>query len=181
MERSRGSRNGWKWMAQGLKVLYGRWVGELDWIENPPKSMRRKWRGRDAFLEGADDRARRAEQIKDALPHILYVIRLLDPDWGPEMAKPVRPRKAPMPAPPLGWAEAALNVLRDAADYLSVSEIVDEIAERHDEVDLSVVGARQNAQIAVSATLLKSYRRLLVEDPRGNRWALASRVASFSA
>lgn len=86
-----------------------------------------------------------------------------------------------MPAPPLGWAEAALNVLRDAVDYLSVSEIVDEIAERHDEVDLSVVGARQNAQIAVSATLLKTYRQLLVEDPRGNRWALTSRAASFSA
>lgn len=93
MVQSRGSRNGWKWMAQGLQVLYGRWVGELDWIENPPKSMRLKWRGRDAFLEGADDRARRAEQIKDALPHILYVIRLLDPDWDRRWRSRCGPRR----------------------------------------------------------------------------------------
>ena len=114
------------------------------------------------------------------LPHLVCVIKLLDDQWAPEMAKLVRPKKAWGIVPAIGWAEAALRVLREAEDYLSVSEMLDAIVEEHDEVDLAEVGARQGACLAISRTLLQQYRHLLVADPEGGRWALASRVAQFN-
>lgn len=146
MQRSRGSRNGWKWLGHGLQSLYGHLAGELHWIENPPKSMMLKWRGRDGFLAGTEEREARAQQIREVLPHLVCVIKLLDDQWAPEMAKLVRPKKAWGIVPAIGWAEAALRVLREAEDYLSVSEMLDAIVEEHDEVDLAEVGARRRRE-----------------------------------
>lgn len=180
MKTTRGARNGWKHMAEQLKLFYGRWAGELAWIENPPKSMGRKWRGRDEFAAAAAEREQRAEAIREALPHILYVIQLVDPAWRAEMAKLVRPHRQREPAPPVGWPEATMMVLRGATDYMQVTQIVDEIANTYDEVDLTPVGARTKAALAVSGSLLRTYRHLLIEDPEGGGWALTSRVPSFS-
>ena len=179
MASSRGQRTGWKWLVNNLQVLYGQHLGELDRIENPPKSMQRKWRGRDAYNEGAATREARAQQIREALPHMAYVIKMLDPEWVEEAATVIRPKRAARPAPSIGWPEAVLRVLRDADDYLSVSNILDEIVAPHDDLDLSPVGARQDASIAVSGVLTKTYRHLLVHDEDRRRWALASLAPSF--
>lgn len=176
----RGVQTGWKGLVHQLKGFYGRWAGELRYIENPPKSMGRKWRGRDAFEAAADERLQRAEHLREALPHIEYVIRLIEPEWRPEMAKLVRPSRGMGQRPPIGWAEAGLNVLEEATGYMTVGEMVEEIADRYDEVDLAPVGARQNAAIALSATLLRTYRHLLVSDGDGG-WALAKRVGVTGA
>ncbi len=180
MKRSRGARNGWKHMEGQLKLFYGYLAGELMYIEKPPKSMDRKWRGREAFQAQAEARRERADRLQEALPQLLHVIQFLDPEWLPEMAKLVAPYKDRGAAPPVGWVEAAFSVLREADRHLSIGEVVKEIADRYDEVDLTPVGARQKAALAVSASLLDTYRHLLVEHPDGRKWALAGRAALFT-
>ena len=125
-----------------LKIIYGRLVGEMEGIENPPRSMDRAWRGREAFQAATSEREARAERIKAALPHMEQVIRLFDPDWRPEMAKVVKPSRPKLPGPEGGWVTAAMEVLHDADAYLSGAEIVEEIARRHD-LDISTVAQRQ--------------------------------------
>lgn len=152
-------------VTYSLKRLYGRWLGELEWIEAPPKTMRRPSRRRDKFLDEAPLRAARADEIRRGLPCIAYVIAIYDPDWRPEMAKAIRPsakRAANQaPGPPQGWTAAALDVLREADTPLSMAEIVEEIGERYD-LDLGDVAERQRRHTAVNNGLRRAHSARLV-------------------
>ena len=180
----RGLQTGYPQLQTQLKGIYGRWAGELRQIENPPKTKNLKWRGRDAFASGAAERAKRAEEIKDALPHIAFVISLFDPEWRPEQAKIVRPSgKAEHDTnPSVGWTDAAMRVLRSADEFLSVAEIVEEIGQRWD-CDLSTVAARQRAHTGVTKGLRSRVAKgtVLKTDGEPHRYALASRAPSFDS
>ena len=168
-------RNSGLQLSKQLKLLYGRWAGELRWIENPPKLRQRAWRGGETFAAEAVERDARAERIREALPHITYVIQLVEPDWNPETAKLVRPSRGWAKGPPQGWVEAGYEVLRSADCFVTMAEIVEEVAERYD-LDLSEGPAYAQAYTAVSNSLLQNYRENLVSDgaqPPG--WALKSR------
>ena len=164
-----------------LKIIYGRLVGEVKGIENPPRSMDRAWRGREAFQAATSEREARAERIKAALPHMEQVIRLFDPDWRPEMAKVVKPSRPKLPGPEGGWVTAAMEVLHDADAYLSGAEIVEEIARRHD-LDISTVAQRQRAHTAVTGPLNRQHSHLLDRNGREpTLFALKSRKLSIPA
>jgi hypothetical protein len=47
------------YVIESLIILYGRWLGELDLIESPPKSMTRSWRWQGKFLSEAEERTDR--------------------------------------------------------------------------------------------------------------------------
>ena len=173
----RGLRTGFPQLQKQLKGVYGRWAGELHVIENPPKSLKRAWRGRDAYEARAPERARRADEIREALPHLAYVIKMFDPDWRTEDAELVRPKAEvdPGPGPSVGWVSAAISVLREADRYLSIAEIVEEIADRWDYDDSSVT-ARQRGHTAVTKGLQSRVREGIVvrDDGEPARYALAS-------
>lgn len=168
-------KNGGQQLAKQLKKLYGRWAGELQWIENPPKLRQRAWRGGEDFAAQAAERKARAERIREALPHITYVIQLVEPEWNPETATLVRPSRGWTKGPPHGWIEAAYEVLRRADHFVTMREIVEEVAERYD-LDVSAGPAYAQAYTAVSNSLMQNYQENLVSDgaqPPG--WALKSR------
>ena len=162
-------------IARGaLKKLYQRYLGELARIEAPPKSMNRKWRGRDEYLEAAPARAARADQIREALPHLAYVIRIFDPTWDPLTAKPIQPsrRHDDRPRPSIGWSRAALMVLREADEPLTIAEIVSVICDRYD-IDISTVEESQRCHTAVNNPLMATYKHQLVANGgQPARWSL---------
>ncbi len=158
-----------------LKSLYGRWLGELAWIESPPKTMGRTSRNRDKFTEEAALRAERAEEIKRGLPQIAYVIQLFDPDWRPEMEKVVRPSAKNEKGPPQGWTAAALDVLRDANQAFTIAEIVEQICEKY-ELELSTVAVRQKRHTAINNSLRRTYDSLIESDAgEPARWGFRSK------
>jgi len=158
-----------------LKKLYGRLAGELAWIEKPPKTMARKSRGREKFLAEASLRAARAEEIREALPHVHYVIGLYDPEWSPGEFEPIRPKAEwGRPVGP-SFTGTALDVLREAERPLEISEIAARVAERLG-IDLPDSNARQMRHTSVFQGLKRTYSDLLVHDGGSpQRWALKSR------
>jgi hypothetical protein len=162
-------------IAAALKRLYRRLLGELAWIEEPPKTMARKSRDRDKFEAAQPARTVRACEIREDLPHVAHVVRLYDPTWDPTTAKPIRPhaRHAATPKPKGGWALATLAALRETDDDLTVAEIVMAICDRHD-IENKSVSDRQRCHTAVNNALVTKRRQGFVEklDGRPSRWSL---------
>lgn|GEM_PF-647765 len=169
-----GRKNSGKQLTSHLKRLYGRLGGELRWIENPPKLRQKKWRGGEAFAAEAAECETRAEEIREALPHIVYVIQMFDPEWAPEQEKLIRPLRRGPNRPPHGWADAAFDVLREDGDWLTVREMLDRVVERH---DLSVDDGPAYVQAygAINAALKRAQRGLVKDGGQPPRWALKSR------
>ena len=109
---------------------------------------------------GAEQRANRLREIDEALPHVAFVLKLYQPDWREEEAKPIRPKADWSNRPPNGWTAAALDVLRDASAPLTIAEIVAIAGDRYD-VDLSTVALRQMAHTTVNNGLKGSFGHLL--------------------
>lgn len=161
-------------LVAALTKLYRRYLGELLWLEAPPKSMNRKWRGGREFLEDAPTRAARADHIREALPHIAFVIGIYEPTWHAASAEPIQPSvsHSARPRPPTGWTGAALAVLKDSDEALTIAEIVAVICERYD-IDISTVAERQRCHTAVNNPLMRRHRHLLVcHDTTPARWSL---------
>jgi len=162
-------------LVQGLQKIYGRLLGELQWIEAPPRTMNRPSRSRDAFNAEKPIRLARATEIKEQLPHLVYVIHMLAPDWRPEDAKIVRPSKGWSNAPPGGWIGAAMAVLNAATHYITIADIVEEVTRRYD-IDTSYVAVRQRLHTAINNSLKR--RRDILESDGGKpeAWALKTKV-----
>ena len=169
-----GRKNSGKQLTSHLKRLYGRLGGELRWIENPPKLRQKKWRGGEAFAAEAAERETRAEEIREALPHIVFVIQMFDPEWDPDQEKLIRPLRRGPNRPPHGWADAAYDVLRENGDWLTVREMLDRVVERH---DLSVDDGPAYVQAygAINAALQRAKRGLVNDGGQPPRWALKAR------
>ena len=169
-----GKKNSGKQLTSHLRQLYARLGGELRWIENPPKLRQKKWRGGEAFAAEAGGRETRAEEIREALPHIVYVIQMFDPEWDPAREKLIRPLRRGPNRPPHGWADAAYDVLRETGDWLTVREMLDRVVERH---DLSVDDGPAYVQAygAINAALQRAQRGLVNDGAQPPRWALKSR------
>lgn len=154
-----------------LIKLYRRLLGELNWIEAPPKTMERAWRGGRAFKEGALERAERAIEIREHLVHIAYVIRLYIPDWDSATAEPIRPHSKQSVAPPGGWGEATLDVLRETEEPLAISEIIAAICERY-EIDYSSVKLREQYRPVINGVLKRLSGVVVADESEPRRWAL---------
>jgi hypothetical protein len=111
-----------------------------------------------------------------ALPHIVYVIQMFEPDWNPEQEKLIRPHRRGPNRPPHGWADAAFDVLREDGDWLTVREMLDRIVERH---DLSVDDGPAHVQAygAINAALQRAQRGLVNDGGQPPRWALKARLS----
>lgn len=154
--------------------MYGKLLGELRSIEVPTK--RTNWRivTERAYAEGKPERDRRKAAILEALGHIAYVARLLDPKWDAEQVKPIRPHSTHAPKPPSGWRGAAFEVLRRADEPLTIREIVDQIGDRY-HIDLSTVAERQRIHTAVTNGLKRASGELTVTPDQPNRYSLKMR------
>lgn len=144
----------------GLDKLYRSLLGERDRITNPPKRLRRLEADRLADDAGAEQRAKRLLEINEALPHIAFVLKLYQPDWSEGQAKPIRPKADWSNLPPNGWTAAAVDVLRETNDPLTIAEVIEVIGTRFD-VDLSTVPLRQKAHATVNAALKRSFGHVL--------------------
>ena len=162
-------------VIDSLKKLYRRHLGELAWIEAPPKTMARKSRDRDSFEAATPDRARRAVEIRGDLPHLAHVIRIYDPEWDEAAARPIRPKakNKATPKPQQGWALAALTVLRDAAEPLTMADVVSIICDKYD-IAADTVFERQRFHTAVNNALRRNrHNRLLIKhEGQPTRWSL---------
>ena len=167
-------------LPRALQAYYGRLLGELSWIEAPPKTMNRRSRRRDEFEASEPERLARAERIRDDLPHVLHVIRMLEPEWQPEAAKAVRPSKGWKQAPPGGWIGAARRVLQEAEAFLTIADIVEEVAAIYD-IDISDVADRQALHTAINNSLMRRRDILVSDGGSPAAWALASKVNDFNA
>lgn len=159
-------------LLSALTTKYRELLGELAWIENPPKRMQRAAE-RERHEAGAAMRAARADQIKEALPHLAHVIRMYDPEWDAAAVLPIRPKAKKAGLPPQGIPAAVFDVLRDnLGRRLTVAEIVDAIADKHD-LDVSTVSARQKLHTAVNHRLVYDVTGQVLRDGgRPRRWWL---------
>ena len=169
-----GKKNSGRQLTSHLRQLYARLGGELRWIENPPQLRLKKWRGGEAFAAEAEEREARANEIREALPHIVYVIQMFDPEWRPEQEKLIRPLRRGPNRPPHGWADSAFDVLRQADEWLTVREILDRIVERY-ELEVHDGPAHVQAYGAINAALVRATSGLVNDGSQPPRWALKSR------
>ncbi|MFN3574586.1 MAG: hypothetical protein ACK4TR_13755 [Phenylobacterium sp.] len=160
------------WLLRQLETEYAKMLGELEWIENPPKRMMRAAE-REAFQAGQDDRRRRAEQLREALPHFEYVIRMYEPNWEASAVGPIRPKQKRTGLLPQGSRAAVMDALHQKpGERQTVAEIVDVIAERYD-LDVSTVSARQKLHTLVHKCLAYDTSGEILRDAaRPQRWWL---------
>ena len=144
----------------GLEKLYRTLLGERERIVKPPKRVRRLEADRVADDAGAEQRASRLKEIDEALPHIAFVLKLYRPEWLESDVRPIRPKADWSNLPPNGWSAAAVDVLRETNEPLTIAEIVALVGDRYD-VDLSTVPLRQRAHTSVNHGLKRSFGHLL--------------------
>lgn len=148
----------------GLEKLYRQYLGERERITNPPKRLRRLEADRVADDANAQARANRLIEIDEALPHIAYVLRIYKPDWSEADVRPIRPKAEWSALPTNGWTAAAVDVLRQADEPLSIAEIVSIVGDQND-LDLTTVAARQKAHTSVNNGIKRSFGHLLERFP----------------
>lgn len=151
-------------LARRLTQIYAKLLGERERLRSPPKYLRRLIPERTAYDAAAPERQRRLAEIDDALPHLIYVVRLLDPAFNEGDVKPVRPKsphRVPMSS---GIAGTAMDIVREADEPLAPAEIVQIMGERFD-LDLSTVGERQRHYDAINQAFVGTYRDDLIEHP----------------
>lgn len=161
-------------LAGRMATIYAKLLGELEWLRKPPKSLTRLTSDKEAYRADTPERKRRRAEIEEALPHVAFVIGMLDPSREVTSIKPIRPRRPNSGLPPGGIAGAAMRVLQDAAAPLSIARIVTIIGKRYD-LDLSDVPQRQKYHTAVNNALIPRFKDDLVEYPGyPTRWMLRS-------
>jgi hypothetical protein len=143
-----------------LIKLYRQRLGTIAWLEGPPKSMSRSWRGGDDFAGNESARLEQAEELKRDLHHILHVINIYLPQWDPATVRPIRPKSAWEARPPGGWTRAAMATLRECCEPLTIADIVAAICERHD-IELATVAERARVHTAVNNGLKRTHDRQL--------------------
>jgi hypothetical protein len=158
-----------------LKRLYGKLLGERARILQPPKRLLRLKADRESYAAQEGERSARLSEIETALPHVAFVIKMLDPGWDATTAKITRPNERREGIPAQGFASAAMGVLWDAARPLTIAEIAQTIADDSD-VALVDVPTRQRYHTAVNNSLM-TFRSELVcyADRYPNRWAIRAR------
>lgn len=149
-----------QWLKKALIAEYAKLLGELKRIQAPPKYETRLKPDRDRFLAEAPQREARQRQIREGLPHLAYVIRMFEPEWDEADVKPVRPRAANSGLPPQGIGGAAMDILREASEPLTIAEIVDLIANKNGFV-LDTVELRQKYHTAVNNQIKKTYKSFI--------------------
>lgn len=162
-------------VQRALKAEYGRLLGRLRWLEKPPKTMSRKWRGGQAFQAQEPLRREEAARLTEALLHLGYVIRLAEADWDDATVKIVRPNSGWSRAASRSFVEEAWRVLDDEVHYITMSEIADEVAGRLS-ISMDDVASRQRLHTTINNGLMA--RRDLLHDDGGTprAWALARKV-----
>ena len=154
-----------------LAKIYCRMLGELERLEHPPKRLVRLIPDREAYEAAAPERAARREVILEALPHVAYVVKMLNSAWDQSAAEPIRPKEPRRGIPPQGVAGAALDILKEATQPLTIAEIVEMLGESFG-YDLTTVAERQRYHTAVNNGLMNIYRQDLVEHPGSpTRWS----------
>lgn len=153
-----------EWLKKALISEYAKLRGELLRIEKPPKYETRLKLDRDRFLAEAPQREARRQQIHEGLPHLAYVIRMFEPGWDDTTVKPIRPRAANTGLPPEGIGGAAMDILREASEPLTIAEIVDLIADKNGFV-LDTVDLRQKYHTAVNNQIKKTYQPFVRRIP----------------
>lgn len=160
------------WLRDELQRHYAKMLGELAWLDAPPKRLTRLLPDRQRFEAERPVRDARRAAIIEALPHLAYVIRMFAPDWDETSVKPIRPRAAKSGLPPQGISGAAIDILREAEQPLSIAEIVVRIADKHD-LEVDSVGQRQKYHTAVNNALKSTFRDVIAKvDGYPERWFL---------
>lgn len=149
---------------------YAKLVGELGWLDNPPKRLTRLLPDQERFEAEQPARQARREAVLEALPHLEYVIRMFEPEWDRAAVKPIRPRAPKSGLPPQGISGAAIDILREADQPLSIAEIVSRMADRHD-LEIDTVAQRQKYHTAVNNTLKSTFRDAIAKvEGYPERW-----------
>lgn len=151
-------------LALRLTQVYARLLGERQRLETPPKYVTRLIPDRLAYEAAAPERKRRFQQIEEALPHLEYVIGMLDPAFSASNVISVRPKKAHDTSLPNGISGTALDILRELKGPLAPAEIVQIMGARYG-LDLSTVPERQRYYDAINGAFSGTYREYLVEHP----------------
>lgn len=151
-------------LAVRLSRVYARLLGERERLMTPPKYLTRLIPEREAYEAAQPERQARLVEIEDALPHVAYVVRLLDPAHDVAGMKPVRPKVPNRVDVPNGISGTAMDIVREIDAPLAVSEIVDIMGERFG-LDLSSVRERQRYYDAINQAFAGTFREDLIEHP----------------
>ncbi len=144
-------------LGVALKRYYARLLGRRQRLLAPPKYETRLVPDRERYAVEEPERLREIEQITADLPHVEYVIRMLDPKWDEKDVKPIRPHnRGPAPLPSTTIAGAAMDALRETGQPLTMGEITRLVAERYD-VDISTSDTYQRLHTAVNNGLKKIF------------------------
>ncbi|WP_312686541.1 hypothetical protein, partial [Brevundimonas nasdae] len=79
-------------LALRLTRIFAKLLGERERLLKPPKYVTRLIPERQAYEATQADRDQRVVEIEAALPHLAYVIQMLDPLVDLNKVKPVRPK-----------------------------------------------------------------------------------------
>ena len=151
-------------LAIRLSRIYARLVGERERLTAPPKYVTRLIPEREAYEAAQPERQARLAEIDEALPHLAYVIQLLDPTHDISGVKPVRPKSPNRVDMSNGISGTAMDIVREIDEPLAVSEIVDIMGERFG-LDLSSVRERQRYYDAINQAFAGTFRDDLIEHP----------------
>ena len=171
-------------LALRLTKLYAKLLGERERLVKPPKYITRLIPKRRAYEAAHAYRDQRVREIDSALPHLAYVIQMLDPRVDFDKVKPVRPKALNRVELPNGISGTAMDIVRAAEEPLALSEIVDIMGEQFG-LDLSSSRERQRYYDAINQAFAGTFRDDLIEHPGhlpGNpnwrrRWSWRHRIA----
>ena len=151
-------------LALRLTRIYAKLLGERERLLKPPKYVTHLKPERQAYEATQADRDQRVVEIEAALPHLAYVIQMLDPLVDLNKVKPVRPKALNRVAMPNGISGTAMDIVRSSDEPLATSEIVDIMGEQFG-LDLSSVTERQRYYDAINQAFAGTFRDDLIEHP----------------
>lgn len=149
-------------LAIRLSRIYARLLGERERLIAPPKYLTRLIPEMEAYEAAQPERQARIAEIEDALPHLAYVVQVLDPTCDLSGVKPVRPKMPNRVDMPNGISGTAMDIVREIDEPLAVCEIVDIMGERFG-LDLSSVRERQRYYDAINQAFAGTFRDDLIE------------------
>lgn len=169
-------------LALRLTRIHAKLRGERERLVRPPKHVTRLIPDRQAHEDAEEDRQARVGEIDEALPHLAYVIQMLDPLVDLEKVKPVRPKALNKAEMPNGISGTAMDIVREAVEPLTIYEIVDIMGERYG-LDLSLSRQRQRYYNTINTVFGRTFKDDLIEHPGhlpdnpqwARRWSWAHR------
>jgi hypothetical protein len=151
-------------LALRLTRTYAKLHGERERLVKPPKYVTRLIPDRQAHEEAESDRQQRVREIDEALPHLAYVIQMLNPLVDLEQVKPIRPKALHRAEMPNGISGTAMDIVREAVEPLATYEIVDIMGEQFG-LDLSSSRERQRYYNTINTAFARTFRDDLIEHP----------------